>query len=101
MPDHEALGAAVRGDPGILADAERPVRRQLGLPPFGALALLKGPGAPAYAELLAAGGALEVSAVGDGRYVVRAGDPAALSDGLAAVDRPAGRLRVEVDPTDV
>ena len=101
VPDHEALGAAVRGDPGILADAERPVRRQLGLPPFGALALLKGPGAPAYADLLATGGALEVSAVGGDRYVVRADDHAVLSDGLAAVDRPAGRLRVEVDPTDV
>jgi hypothetical protein len=50
---------------------------------------------------LATGGALEVSAVGGDRYVVRADDHAVLSDGLAAVDRPAGRLRVEVDPTDV
>ncbi len=41
-----------------------------------------------------------MSALGDDRFLVRADDHAALADGLAAVERPAGRLRVEVDPTD-
>ena len=74
----------------------------VGLPPFGALALLSGAAAPAYADdLSAAAVGLEVSASGEDRFLVRAGDHAALADGLAAVERPAGRLRVEVDPRSV
>jgi len=100
VPGHEALAAAVHADPGLLAEAERPVRAQLGLPPFGALALLRGPGAPAFAAGLSRAGAVEVSTVAEDRFLVRADDHAALADGLAAVERPSGRLRVEVDPTD-
>ncbi len=100
VPGHEALVAAVHADPGLLTEAERPVRSLLGLPPFGALALLRGAGAPAYAEGLTVSTTLEVSALADDRFLVRADDHAALADGLAAVERPAGRLRVEVDPSD-
>ena len=100
IPGHEALVAAVHADPGVLTTAERPVRALLGLPPFGALALLRGLGAPAYADGLSRVADLEVSATGDDRFLVRAGDHAALADGLASVERPAGRLRVEVDPAD-
>ena len=100
VPGHETLAAAVHADPGLLAEAERPVRAQLGLPPFGALALLRGPGAPAFAAGLSGAGAVEVSALAEDRFLVRADDHAALADGLAAVERPSGRLRVEVDPTD-
>jgi hypothetical protein len=38
--------------------------------------------------------------MGEERFLVRADDHVALSDGLATVERPAGRLRVEVDPSD-
>jgi len=100
VPGHEALAAAVHADPGLLEDAERPVRRQLGLPPFGALALVRGPGAPDFAGALINAGSLEVAALAEDRFLVRADDHAALADGLAAVERPAGRLRVEVDPSD-
>ena len=100
IPGHEALVAAVHADPGVLTTAERPVRALLGLPPFGALALLRGLGAPAFADGLSRVADLEVSATGDDRFLVRAGDHAALADGLASVERPAGRLRVEVDPAD-
>ena len=37
----------------------------------------------------------------DGRWLVRAPDHAALSDALAAVARPPGRLRIAVDPARV
>jgi primosomal protein N' (replication factor Y) len=100
VPGHETLAAAVHADPGILAAAERPVRQQLGLPPFGSLALIRGPGAPVYVEGLRLVETLEVSVLEAGRFLIRARDHAELADGLAAVDRPAGRLRVEVDPTD-
>ena len=100
VPGHESLAAAVHADPAILATAERPVRRQLGLPPFGALALIRGPAALSYAEGLRRIHTLEVSVLELDRFLVRAENNAVLADGLAAVDRPAGRLRVEVDPTD-
>jgi primosomal protein N' (replication factor Y) (superfamily II helicase) len=100
IPGHEALAAAVHADPSLVDAAEEPVRRSLGLPPFGALALLRGPGAPAYAAGLAELAGLEVSGAAGDRILVRADDHATLADGLARVPRPAERLRVEVDPTD-
>ncbi len=100
VPGHEALAAAVHADPGILAAAEEPVRRELGLPPFGTLATLRGPGAAGFAAGLAVVPGVEVSAVDADRFLVRAGDHETLCDGLAATPRPVGRLRVEVDPTD-
>ena len=41
---------------------------------------------------------IEVAEAGDGRWWVRAADHDVLCDALAQVDRPAGRLRIEVDP---
>jgi primosomal protein N' (replication factor Y) len=99
IPDHEVLRAAVHADPALLSEPERLIRRTLGLPPFGALAVLRGPGGPAYAEGLASVPGISVSSDGD-RWLVRAPDHASLCDGLASVPRPAERLRVEVDPTD-
>ncbi len=100
IPAHEALAAAVHADPGLLAAAEEPVRRQLGLPPFGALAALRGPGAAGYAADLGTAPGVEVSGTDPDRFLARAGDHVALCDGLAVTPRPAERLRVEVDPTD-
>ncbi len=99
VPDHEVLRAAVHGDPALLSEPERAVRRMLGLPPFGALAVLRGPGGPAYARDLASVAGLTVSSDAD-RWVVRAPDHRTLCDGLASVARPAERLRVAVDPDD-
>jgi primosomal protein N' (replication factor Y) len=99
LPGHEVLQAAVHGDPTLLAGPERDIRRTLGLPPFGALALLRGPGAPAYAAGLSAIDGIAVSADGD-TWLVRADDHRRLCDGLASVPRPVDRLRVEVDPAD-
>jgi hypothetical protein len=99
IPDHEVLQAAVHADPSLLAEPERVIRETLGLPPFGALAVLRGPGGPTFAHALAEVGGLTVSPDGD-RWLVRAPDHATLCDGLASVPRPAERLRVEVDPAD-
>jgi primosomal protein N' (replication factor Y) len=43
-------------------------------------------------------GVVEVLGPDGDRWLIRAGDHAALSDGLSAVARPPGRLRIEVDP---
>ena len=115
IPDHEVIAAAVRGDPGLLVDRELELREQLRLPPASALALLSGELAEAYGRAVAAwaGAAhgpeagngtspgVAVSGLGDGRWLVRAGDERTLCDALAGVARPAGPLKVVVDPTDI
>lgn len=98
LPEHEVLDAAVHGDPGRLAGPELALRRELGLPPATALALVSGPGAPDLAPALSG---VAVTELGDGRWLVRAPDHRVLCDALAGVPRPADRVRVEVDPTGV
>jgi primosomal protein N' (replication factor Y) len=100
IPGHEVLAAAVHADPTPVSAGERELRRTLGLPPFGALAALGGPGGAMFAEGLAAIEGVAVSHVDTERWLVRAPDHTALCNGLAAVPRPPDRLRVEVDPTD-
>jgi primosomal protein N' (replication factor Y) len=100
IPDHEVLRAAAHADPTILDLPERALRATLGLPPFGALAALRGPGAADYAGGLREVAGVAVSSVDADRWLVTAPDHQILCDGLASVSRPPGRLRVEVDPTD-
>jgi primosomal protein N' (replication factor Y) len=103
LPGHEVLAAAVSADPVRLSESERSVRQALRLPPFSALAVVSGAAADAYGEALreAAPPGVEVSGPLDGRWSVRAQDHSELCALLAAVRRPAGRLRVEVDPVRV
>ena len=104
QPDHVVISAAERGDPSILAETEHERRRALRLPPYGAQALLSGPGAAQLADTAseAAVGA-EVSVLGprDGAYLLRAGGHEPLLDLLAQLPRPSERVRVEVDPLRV
>ncbi|HVA03329.1 MAG TPA: hypothetical protein VMU64_06215 [Acidimicrobiales bacterium] len=100
QPRHPAVLSAVSADPGVLATAESDVRRALGLPPFCALAVVSGAAADIYGGALRDGApeAVEVRGPVDGAWSVRAPDHRSLCDLLSAVPRPAGRLRVEVDP---
>jgi primosomal protein N' (replication factor Y) (superfamily II helicase) len=102
LPRHAVLSAAVSADPGIVARSESEVRAALGLPPFRAMALVSGAAADAYGSALraaaATGGSADVNGPVDGVWSIRAADHQTLCDLLAAVARPAGRLRVEVDP---
>jgi primosomal protein N' (replication factor Y) len=99
VPDHDVIAAARHGDPARLLDGERRRRQLLGLPPFGALAVVSGAGA---AELVAqVAPILDVGGDGD-RFVLRAPDWTTLGEALNAAERPAGaRLRIEVDPARV
>ena len=100
-PTHEVIRAACAGDPSIVLDSERSRRELLGLPPFGALALVSGTGA---GELVAQLPADIADLGGDGteRFLVRGPDWLALGVALNSVDRPSGsRVRVEVDPARI
>jgi primosomal protein N' (replication factor Y) (superfamily II helicase) len=100
VPHHEVLQAALTADPGRLAVSEAGLRVALALPPERALALVSGEAADAFVSGLKAATPSEVEILGPdaGRWLVRAADHASLSAALAAVPRPAGRLRVAVDP---
>ncbi|MEM8923653.1 MAG: hypothetical protein AAGD35_09110 [Actinomycetota bacterium] len=97
-PGHRVLDAAVLADPGRLADGEREIRRAMGFPPFGALAELSGAGAAELAAALETAGHTVLGPRDDERYLLRADDGDALADALADAPRPAGRVRVAVDP---
>jgi primosomal protein N' (replication factor Y) len=100
LPHHEVIMAALTADPARLATSESAMRTALGLPPARALAIVSGPAAPPYVDGLKGrlAGGLEILGPDDGRWLVRAPDHEALSDLLASVARPPGRLRIEVDP---
>jgi len=98
QPDHVVLAAALHADPARVALAEAPLRRALGLPPARALAVVSGPAADAYVEAMGSPDGIDVQGPADGRWRIGAGDHAELCDALAAVARPPGRLRIEVDP---
>jgi primosomal protein N' (replication factor Y) len=112
-PDHPVLSALSKGEPEPVLAAETAMRRDAGLPPFVALAVISGTLAPGYAEQLAeatstgaadggqagAVAGVTVSPLGDARYLVQSPRHGPLCDLLAEVPRPPGRgLRVEVDP---
>jgi primosomal protein N' (replication factor Y) len=100
-PHHEVVQAAVHADPSLVAEAEANRRRLLQLPPTTALAEISGPAAPAYLDALGHPPGVQVAEVADGRWLLRAPDHATLCDALAATRRPAGRVRVAVDPLRV
>jgi primosomal protein N' (replication factor Y) len=92
------VAAALHADPSRVAEAEAPRRAALGFPPAAALAAVSGAAAEAFVAGLRGTLGLEVLGPADGRWLVRAPDVPALCDALAATPRPAGRLRVAVDP---
>jgi primosomal protein N' (replication factor Y) len=100
IPGHPVLRAAVLADPAVLSGHEVEVRRELRLPPFSSIALVSGPASTDYANGLRGLPGTPVDVLGpDGdQWLVRGSDDAALADALASVPRPAGRLRVAVDP---
>jgi primosomal protein N' (replication factor Y) len=95
LPGHEVVRAALLADPGKVTAEETHRRRELALPPFGALAVVSGTGAARFVESLVG---VEVGGDTD-RFLVRAPDDMTLGAALRAGVRPPGaRLRIAVDP---
>jgi primosomal protein N' (replication factor Y) len=80
-----------------VADAEAEVRRTFRLSPFAAVADVSGVAAPAFVAALGRPPGIEIQG-GAGAWRIRADDHTTLCDALAAVPRPPGRLRIDVDP---
>ncbi len=102
-PEHEVVRAALEGDPQLVADAERARRAALGFPPYCALAEIGDQAGAAFVDALRRSAPPELQVLGpvDSSWQVRAPDHATLCGALAATDRPAGRLRLSVDPLRV
>jgi primosomal protein N' (replication factor Y) len=98
LPDHDVVQSALHADPArlSLADAER--RELLRLPPTRAVAAVSGIAASAWVDALGTPPGIDVLGPADGRWLLRCDDHQMLCDAIAAVPRPAGRLRIEVDP---
>ena len=100
VPDHEVIRAAVAGDPAMVLASERSRRQILGLPPYGALAVVSGTGAEAFVGSLPE--SVQTGGDGSARFLLRAPDWTTLGEALNATDRPTGsRLRIEVDPARI
>lgn len=103
-PDDVAILAAIHADPSRVAEAQRDVRRLLHQPPYGAWALVSGAGADEFIESLQAVSAtlsnVHARSLGD-RWRVSAPDHRTLVDALHRAERPAERVRVEVDPIHI
>jgi primosomal protein N' (replication factor Y) len=98
IPEHEAIQAAVHGDPQRLVERETVRRRMLRFPPFAAVAVVSGASAPGFMANLGTPVGVEVLGPTEGQWLLRADTHEPLLDVLAATPRPPGRLRVAVDP---
>jgi primosomal protein N' (replication factor Y) len=112
LPDHEVLEAARRADPTIVAAAERPRREELGYPPFGALAEVRGDAAAVTTlvdglrkvEDVDVFGPTSAANANGLQALVHSLDVGVLCDAFdqtAPEARAAGRLRIAVDPLRV
>ena len=98
VPGHEVILAALHADPSRLAVVEAARRAALRFPPETAVAAVSGQAAAAFVANLPAGAGIEVLGPANERWLLRAPDHRTLCETLAATPRPAGRLRIEVDP---
>ncbi len=101
QPEHEVIRAAGRGDPSLVAVAERDRRRPLQLPPYGAQVSISGEGAAALIDSFGTVEGVQVRGPLDDRWLLRAESHAPILDRLAEIERPAARVRIDVDPLRV
>lgn len=98
QPDHEVITSARKGDPAIVAIAERNRRQALALPPYGAQVALSGAGATELVDAFGTVDGVQLRGPVEERWLIRAARLEPVLDRLAEIPRPAARVRVEVDP---
>ena len=98
IPQHPVLQAAVNADPGSLARTELEVRKQLRQPPEAHWAIISGASADQFIQRLGSPEGLEIRPANENRWRIRCDDRQELVDHLKNVDRPSGRLRIEINP---
>lgn len=104
-PEDVVVQAALAGDPGRVARAQRDVRQVFHQPPYGAWALVSGAGAEEYAAAAqhvidTEANAVRLNRLGD-RFRLTADDHETLIELINSIERPADRLRIEIDPLDI
>lgn len=100
-PEHEVVRALLHADPGLVAVSEAERRELLRLPPAATIAVVGGEAAPAYVERLGSPLGVEVLQPDEDSWILRSDSPELLLDALASVERPPGRLRLQVDPVRI
>jgi primosomal protein N' (replication factor Y) len=97
-PDHESIQAALRAEPLLVSYSEAQRRILLGFPPAAAIAQVGYEAAPEFIARLGAPQGVDVLQGEDGQWLLRSRVPGRLQEVLSQVDRPVGRLRLQVDP---
>ena len=100
-PLHPALVAVHRSSPADLLEMQAEQRRRFGFPPFGAVALVGGPAGKEFMNRIPESDTLTVLGNSEDSWLIRAADRSTLCSILNAVQRPPGRLKLQVDPISV
>ncbi|HAX04996.1 MAG TPA: hypothetical protein DCX77_04905 [Acidimicrobiaceae bacterium] len=98
VPQHPVLQAVINADPGSVARTELEMRKQLRQPPEAHWAVISGASAAEFVERLGNPDGLEVMNANNKRWRVRSDDRELMLEILSNVERPAGRLRIEINP---
>ncbi|MFZ9291575.1 MAG: hypothetical protein ACO26C_03410, partial [Ilumatobacteraceae bacterium] len=102
VPSHPLLAGLAAGDPDPAVEADRARRRELGFPPFGAIAAVHGQGTRAWLERIGDSLHVRVAVVDAQHGMVRAGGWGELGRAMLETPRPPrSRIVVHVDPPRV
>ena len=98
IPQHPVLEAARTADPGSLARTELGMRRELQQPPETNWAIVSGAAAPEFIRRMGTPNELEILGPSNDQWRIRSNAREQMVAILKAVDRPPGRLRIEINP---
>ena len=98
QPDNEVLQSVLHADPEILSVAETERRKILSLPPYSALAQISGNSAESFISSLEGSKGIEILGPRNGNWLLRSDSREDLAKVLKNIERPKGRVRIEIDP---
>ena len=101
IPEHQVILSVLKANPSPFSESELKRRDLLGLPPSADIALVGGEAAPEFMARLGEPENIEVLSAGEGTWSLRSRVPGLLAEVLSNVDRPPGRLRLQVNPSQL